>query len=178
MLNSPRFQDQAPREVYATLLDEGQYLCSWWTMYCILDENQAVRERRNQLRHPNYVKPELLATKPNQLWSWDITKLLGPVKWTYYHLYNILDVFSRYSVGWMIAERESASLAEELIAATCIRQAIQPQQLTIHADRGSSMTSKPVALLMADPGVTKTHSRPHVPLCGVPFYHLMVLSEY
>jgi putative transposase len=121
-----------------------------------------VRERRNQLRHPNYVKPELLATKPNQLWSWDITKLLGPAKWTYYYLYNILDVFSRYSVGWMIAERESASLAEELIAATCIRQAIQPQQLTIHADRGSSMTSKPVALLMADLGVTKTHSRPHV----------------
>jgi putative transposase len=162
MLNSPRFQDQAPREVYATLLDEGQYLCSWRTMYRILDENQAVRERRNQLRHPNYVKPELLATKPNQLWSWDITKLLGPAKWTYYYLYNILDVFSRYSVGWMIAEREAASLAEELIAATCIRQAIQPRQLTIHADRGSSMTSKPVALLMADLGVTKTHSRPHV----------------
>jgi putative transposase len=162
VLNSPRFQDQAPREVYATLLDEGQYLCSWRTMYRILDENQAVRERRNQLRHPNYVKPELLATRPNQLWSWDITKLLGPAKWTYYYLYNILDVFSRYSVGWMIAERESASLAEELIAATCIRQAIQPQQLTIHADRGSSMTSKPVALLMADLGVTKTHSRPHV----------------
>jgi putative transposase len=131
-------------------------------MYRILDENQAVRERRNQLRHPNYVKPELLATSPNQLWSWDITKLLGPAKWTYYYLYNILDVFSRYSVGWMIAERESASLAEELIAATCIRQAIQPRQLTIHADRGSSMTSKPVALLMADLGVTKTHSRPHV----------------
>lgn len=121
-----------------------------------------MRERRNQLRHPKYVKPELLATHPNQLWSWDITKLLGSAKWTYYYLYNILDVFSRYSVGWMIAERESASLAEELIAATCIRQAIQPQQLTIHADRGSSMTSKPVALLMANLGVTKTHSRPHV----------------
>jgi putative transposase len=107
-------------------------------------------------------KPELLATGPNQLWSWDITKLLGPTKWTYYYLYNILDVFSRYSVGWMIAERESASLAEELIAATCVRQNIQPGQLTIHADRGSSITSKPVALLMADLGVTKTHSRPHV----------------
>jgi putative transposase len=162
MLNSPRFQDQAPREVYATLLDEGQYLCSWRTMYRILDEHQEVRERRDQLRHPKYAKPELLATGPNQLWSWDITKLLGPTKWTYYYLYNILDVFSRYSVGWMIAERESASLAEELIAATCVRQNIQPGQLTIHADRGSSMTSKPVALLMADLGVTKTHSRPHV----------------
>jgi putative transposase len=162
VLNSPRFQDQAPREVYATLLDEGQYLCSWRTMYRILEEHQEVRERRDQLRHPQYTKPELLATGPNQLWSWDITKLLGPAKWTYYYLYNILDVFSRYSVGWMIAERESASLAEELIAATCVRQNIQPGQLTIHADRGSSMTSKPVALLLADLGVTKTHSRPHV----------------
>jgi len=162
LLNSERFADQAPREVYATLIDEGKYLCSWRTMYRILDENQEVRERRNQLRHPTYTKPELLATQPNQLWSWDITKLLGPTKWTYYYLYNILDVFSRYSVGWLIAERESASLAEELIAATCLRQNIQPQQLTIHADRGSSMSSKPVALLMADLGVTKTHSRPQV----------------
>ena len=162
VLNSGRFADQAPREVFATLMDEGKYLCSWRTMYRILDENQEVRERRNQLRHPNYVKPELLAAKPNQLWSWDITKLLGPTKWTYYYLYNIMDVFSRYSVGWLIAERESASLAETLIAATCVRQGIQPGQLTIHADRGSSMTSKPVALLMSDLGVTKTHSRPHV----------------
>ena len=162
VLNSERFADQPPREVYATLLDEGKYLCSWRTMYRILDENQEVRERRNQLRHPHYTKPELLAIQPNQLWSWDITKLLGPTKWTYYYLYNILDVFSRYSVGWMIAEQESASLAEELIAATCVRQNIQPGQLTIHADRGSSMSSKPVALLMADLGVTKTHSRPHV----------------
>jgi putative transposase len=162
VLNSERFADQPPREVYATLLDEGTYLCSWRTMYRILDENQEVRERRNQLRHPQYAKPELLATQPNQLWSWDITKLLGPTKWTYYYLYNILDVFSRYSVGWLIAERESAALAEALIAATCVRQGIEPGQLTIHADRGSSMTSKPVALLMADLGVTKTHSRPHV----------------
>jgi len=162
VLNSDRFQDQAPREIYATLMDEGKYLCSWRTMYRILEENQEVQERRNQVRHPNYAKPELLATQSNQLWSWDITKLLGPAKWTYYYLYNILDVFSRYSVGWLIAERESASLAQELIAATCVRQGIQPQQLTIHADRGSSMTSKPVALLMADLGVTKTHSRPHV----------------
>jgi putative transposase len=162
LLNSDRFQDQAPREVYATLMDEGKYLCSWRTMYRILDENREVRERRDQLQHPHYVKPELLATQPNQLWSWDITKLLGPAKWTYYYLYNILDVFSRYSVGWLIAERESAGLAQELIAATCIRQGIQPDQLTIHADRGSSMTSKSVTFLMADLGVTKTHSRPHV----------------
>jgi putative transposase len=162
VLDSERFQDQAPREVYATLIDEGQYLCSVRTMYRILSEDKQVCERRNQLRHPNYARPELLATHPNQLWSWDITKLLGPVKWTYYYLYDIMDVFSRYVVGWLIAERESAHLAEALITATCVRQNIQPDQLTIHADRGSSMTSKPVALLMADLGVTKTHSRPHV----------------
>jgi putative transposase len=131
-------------------------------MYRILEEHQVVRERRDQLRHPQYTKPELLAIGPNQLWSWDITRLLGPTKWTYYYLCNILDVFSRYSVGWMIVERESAALAEELIAATCVRQNIQPGRLTIHADRVSSMTSKPVALLMADLGVTKTHSRPYV----------------
>jgi putative transposase len=162
LLDSERFQDCAPREVYATLMAEGQYLCSYRTMYRILAEKSEVCERRNQLRHPNYAKPELLATQPNQLWSWDITKLLGPATWTYYYLYDIMDVFSRYVVGWMIAERESATLAEELITETCRRQAIQPGQLTIHADRGSSMTSKPVALLMADLGVTKTHSRPHV----------------
>jgi len=182
LLNSDRFQDQAPREVYATLMDEGKYLCSWRTMYRILDENHEVRERRDQLQHPHYVKPELLATQPNQLWSWDITKLLGPAKWTYYYLYNILDVFSRYSVGWLIAERESASLAQELIAATCLRQGIQPGQLTIHADRGSSMTSKPVALLMADLGVTKTHSRPQVsndnPFSEAQFKTLKYRPEY
>jgi putative transposase len=161
-LNSERFQNLAPREVYATLIDEGRYLCSWRSMYRILVENEEVRERRNQLRHPNYTKPELLATGPNQLWSWDITKLLGPAKWNYYHLYTILDVYSRYVVGWLIAERESATLAQELISETCLRQGIQPAQLTIHADRGSSMTSKSVAFLMADLGVTKTHSRPHV----------------
>ena len=161
-LNSPRFQDLAPREVYATLLDEGKYFCSWRSMYRILDENREVRERCDQLRHPNYAKPELLATTPNQLWSWDITKLLGPATWTYFYLYVIIDVFSRYVVGWMIAERESATLAEELIAQTCARQGIQRGQLTIHADRGSAMTSKTVAMLLADLGVTKTHSRPHV----------------
>jgi putative transposase len=161
-LNSERFQDSSPRQVYATLLDENTYLCSWRTMYRILEAHQEVRERRNQLRHPVYSKPELLATGPNQLWSWDITKLKGPVKWTYYYLYTILDVFSRYVTGWMIAERELASLAEELIRATCEKQGIQPGQLTLHADRGSSMHSKPVALLLADLGVTKTHSRPYV----------------
>jgi len=161
-LNSERFQDQSPREVYATLMDEGRYLCSWRTMYRVLAESLEVCERRNLLRHPSYTKPELLATAPNQLWSWDITKLLGPSKWTYFYLYVILDVFSRYVVGWMIAERESAALAEELISQTCARQGIQRGQLTVHADRGSAMTSKPVALLLADLGVTKTHSRPHV----------------
>lgn len=161
-LNSPRFQDLAPREVYATLLDEGQYLSSWRTMYRVLDENGEIRERRDQLRHPNYTKPELLATAPKQLWSWDITKLLGAAKWTYFYLYVILDVYSRYVVGWMIAERESADLAEDLIAQTCTRQGIERGQLTLHADRGSAMTSKTVAMLLADLGVTKTHSRPHV----------------
>lgn len=161
ILNNERFQDCAPREVYATLLDEGQYLCSWRSMYRILDEHDEVRERRKQLRHPNYVKPELLATQPNELWSWDITKLLGPAKWTYYYLYDIMDVFSRFVVGWMIATQESASLASQLIAETCTRQGIQPNQLTVHADRGSSMTSKSLAFLLADLGVTKTHSRPH-----------------
>jgi len=161
-LNSERFQDCAPRQVYASLLDEGTYHCSWRTMYRILDEHQEVRERRNQLRHPKYSKPELLATGPNQLWSWDLTKLKGPVKWTYYHLYTILDVFSRYVVGWMIAKRESAVLAQELIRDTCEKQGIQPDQLTVHADRGSSMRCKTVALLLADLGVTKSHSRPYV----------------
>lgn len=161
-LNSERFQDSAPRQVYATLLDDGKYLCSWSTMYRILNEHQEVRERRDQLRHPNYTKPELLATGPNQLWSWDITKLKGPAKWTYYYLYTILDVFSRYVPGWLIAECESATLAKQLIAESCTKQGIEPDQLTLHADRGSSMRSKTVAHLLADLGVTKTHSRPYV----------------
>jgi putative transposase len=160
-LNSERFMDQAPAQVYATLLDEGQYLCSVRTMYRILDQHDQVRERRNQLTHPAYQKPELLATGPNQVWSWDITKLLGPAKWTYFYLYVILDIFSRYVVGWMVAARESATLAEKLIRETCQKQTIVPGQLTVHADRGSSMTSGPVALLLADLGVTKTHSRPY-----------------
>ena len=162
VLHEPRFVDLAPAEVYAALLDEGQYLCSERTMYRILAENAEVRERRDQLRHPSYKAPELLATAPNQLWSWDITKLLGPKKWTYFYLYVILDVYSRYVVGWMLAHRETATLAERLIAETCERQGIQRHQLTVHADRGTSMTSKTVALLLADLGVTKSHSRPHV----------------
>ena len=161
-LNSERFADCAPRQVFATLLDEGQYLCSARSMYRILAKNSEIRERRNQLRHPNYTRPELLATGPNQVWSWDITKLLGPAKWTYYYLYAVLDIFSRYVVGWMIAERESSRLAEELMRESCARQNIQSHQLTLHADRGGTMLAKPLALLMADLGVTKSHSRPHV----------------
>jgi putative transposase len=161
-LHSERFRDKAPAEVYATLLDENIYLCSIRTMHRILAENGELKERRNQLRHPQYKKPELLATGPKQVWSWDITKLLGPVKWTYFHLYVILDIFSRNVVGWMVAERETAELAKRLIAETCAKQGIEPGTLTIHADRGTSMTSKPVALMLADLGVTKTHSRPHV----------------
>ena len=162
VLHEPRFADLAPAEVFAALLAEGRYLCSLRTMHRILAENAEVRERRNQLRHPSYAKPELLATAPNQLWSWDITKLRGPATWTYYYLYVILDVFSRYVVGWMVAHRESSTLATKLIAETCRRQAIEPDQLTLHADRGSSMKSKPVAFLLSDLGVTKTHSCPHV----------------
>jgi len=162
ILHEARFVDLAPAQVYAGLLDEGRYVCSQRTMYRILEAHQEVRERRDQRRHPSYAAPQLLATAPNQLWSWDITKLLGPVKWTYFYLYVILDVFSRYVVGWMVAHRESAALAEKLIRETCARQGIAPGELTLHADRGSSMTSKPVALLLADLGITKTHSRPHV----------------
>lgn len=162
VLHSERFVDQAPYEIYNALLDEGNYLCSVRTMYRILEKNKEVKERRNQLSHPRYQKPELLATAPNQLWTWDITKLRGPAKWTYYYLYVILDVFSRYVVGWMVAHREGAALAQKLIEQTCEKQGIQSGQLTIHADRGSSMTSKPVAFLMADLGITKSHSRPHV----------------
>lgn len=162
VLNSERFQDQSPREVYATLLDEDEYLCHWRTMYRVLDEHKEVRERRKQLRYPVYVKPELLATGPNQLWSWDITKLRGPVTGTYYYLYVMLDVFSRYVVGWLLAERESADLAKELTTAACAKQQIAPGQLAIHADRGGAMIAKSMTMLMSDLGVNKSHSRPHV----------------
>jgi len=161
-LHAPRFCDVSPAEAYATLLDEGTYLASERTMYRLLAAAGETRERRNQRVHAVYAKPELLATAPNQVWSWDITKLLGPAKWTYYYLYVILDIFSRYVVGWMVAYREQAVLAERLIADTAAKQRIAPAQLTLHADRGTSMTSKPVAFLLADLGITKTHSRPHV----------------
>ena len=153
VLHSDRFVDKAPREVAATLLDEGVYLCSERTMYRILDEQGEVKERRNQLRHPEYKKPELLATGPNQVWSWDITKLKGPVKWTYFYL---------YVVGWLLAHREDTELAKRLIAESVDKQGIDPDQLTVHSDRGPSMASKGVAQLLADLGVTKSHSRPHV----------------
>jgi len=161
-LHSDRFVDLAPAEVWATLLDEGIYLGSISTFYRLLRQAGETRERRRQATHPATVKPELVATAPNQVWSWDITKLRGPAKWTYYYLYVILDIFSRYVVGWMVAGRESAALAEVLIRQTIAKHGIGPDQLTIHADRGSSMTSKPVAFLLADLGVTQSHSRPHV----------------
>lgn len=161
-LHSERFMDCSPYQVYATLLDEGVYLCSIRTFYRILERHHEVRERRNQRSHPSYEKPELLATAPNQVWSWDITKLKGPAKWTYFHLYVIIDIFSRCVVGWMVAHREATELAKRLIADSCARHDIQEDQLTLHADRGSSMTSKGVEQLLVDLGVTKTHSRPHV----------------
>jgi putative transposase len=162
VLHDERFQDRSPAAVQATLLDEGQYLCSSLTMNRLIEKIGESRERRDQLVHPSYQKPELLASAPNQLWSWDITKLPGPAKWTYFYLYVILDVFSRYAVGWMVAHRESAELAKQFIEETIRKHQIPAGQLNIHADRGRVMTSKPVAFLMADLGVTKTHSRPYV----------------
>ena len=164
VLHSERFVDHAPEAVYATLLDEGVYLCSVPTMYRLLrarGETAGGRDRRRHATHPAHVKPELVATAANQVWSWDITKLRGPAKWTWYYLYVILDIYSRYAVGWMVASRESKILAERLFAETIRKQAVPAGQRTVHADRGSSMTSKPVAFLLADLGVTKSHSRPH-----------------
>jgi putative transposase len=161
LLHDERFVDQAPAAIYARLLDEGRYVCSVPTMYRVLHTADEVHERRRQARPPATIKPELVATRPNSVWSWDITKLLGPEKWTYYHLYVIIDIFSRYVPGWLLATRESADLAEHLIAETIRKQYVVADQLTIHADRGTSMASKTVALLLADLGVTKSHSRPH-----------------
>jgi putative transposase len=161
VLHQERFVDQAPASIYANLLDEGRYLCSVPTMYRVLGAENEVHERRRQATHPAMVKPELLATGPNEIWSWDITKLLGPEKWTYFHLYVVIDIFSRYVVGWLLASRETAQLAERLLGETIRKQNVGVDQLTIHADRGTSMASKPVALLLADLGVTKSHSRPH-----------------
>jgi putative transposase len=162
VLHSERFVDCSPAQVWATLLDEDTYLCSQRTMYRLLAaKHGGVRERRDQLTHPAYTKPELLAERPNELWSWDISKLLGPAKWTYYYLYVILDVFSRYVVGWTVQYRETGPVAEALIAQAIEQQQITREQLTVHADRGGPMRSKPVAFLLADLGVTKTHSRPY-----------------
>jgi putative transposase len=162
VLYEPRFADRSPGEIVATLLDDQRYLCSERTMYRILAAQDASRERRNQLRHPVYAKPELVAMAPNQVWSWDITKLLGPKKWTYYYLYVLLDLFSRYAVGWMLADRENANLAGRLIEETCHKHEVRPQILTLHSDRGSPMTAKCTAQLLADLGVTQSLSRPRV----------------
>jgi putative transposase len=162
VLHSPRFVDAAPAAVHAALLEDGTWHCSVRTMYRILAAADEVRERRHQLRHPVYKKPELLATGPNQVWSWDLTKLRAAAKWTYYSLYVLLDIYSRYVVGWMLAHRESGQLARQLVAQTCEKQHIDPEQLTIHADRGAAPTSKTLAQLYADLGVSGSHSRPHV----------------
>jgi transposase InsO family protein len=162
VLNSPRFANCAPAAIHAQLLDEGRYVAPVRTMYRLLQGCAAVRERRNQLRHPEYTKPELLAVVPNQVWSWDITKLKGPIRGTCFHLYVILDIFSRYVVGWMVAEQETAELAEQFIADTAAKECIAPGALILHADRGSSMRSKPVATLLCDLGIVKSHSRPYV----------------
>jgi putative transposase len=161
LLRSPRFADLAPAEVYATLLDEGVYHCSIRAMYRILGANGEVRARRQQLRHPTYQKPELLAEEPNQVWSWDITKLMGPAKWSYFYLYVILDIFSRRVVGWQVADTESAALFKPLFDDAVAKHQVPPGQLTLHADRGGPMKAKATALLLADLGVTKSHSRPH-----------------
>lgn len=162
VLHSERFVDAAPAQVHATLLEEGRYLCSTRSMYRILANSGEVRERRDQLQHPHYAKPELVATAPKQVWSWDITKLKGPAKLVYFYLYVMLDIFSRYVVGWMIAEAENAGLAERLIDETCAKQGIAPGQLISHADRGAPMRSKTLAQLYAELGIEKSHSRPHV----------------
>lgn len=161
LLNSQRFCDLAPRQVYGILLDEGKYYCSISTMYRILNEHDEAKERRRQRTHPQYTRPELLATGPNQVWSWDITWLKGPHTWQFFYLYVILDIFSRYVTGWMVAEQESGELAEQLIAESCRRQAIQREQLTLHADRGAPMKSHTVAQLLESLAVIKSHSRPY-----------------
>lgn len=161
VLHAPRFADQAPAEIYATLLDEGVYHCSIRTMYRILDHNGEIRERRRQLRHPVYQKPQLLAERPNEVWSWDITKLMGPAKWSYFYLYVILDIFSRRVVGWCVADAESATLFQPLFDDAIQKHNVRPGQLTLHADRGAPMKAKATAFLLADLGVTRSHNRPH-----------------
>ncbi len=162
LLRSERFADLAPAQVWAMLLDEDVYVASISTMYRILRANGEVRDRRAQAAHPTRSRPELMAIAPNQCWSWDITKLRGPDKGVWFDLYVIIDIFSRYVVGWMVAPAESAELAEAFIADAVAGQGVARGTLTIHADRGTSMTSKPVAELLADLGIGRTHSRPHV----------------
>jgi putative transposase len=162
VLSSEKYVDKAPAAVVACLLDEGRYLCSIGTMYRILKENRATKERRDQRRHPEYVKPELIATGPNQVWTWDITKIKTGIKFKYHHLYVIIDMFSRYVVGWVVHDHEDAGLASQLIEQTCEKQKILPGELTIHADRGAAMKSQSVAQLMADLDINKSHSRPYV----------------
>ena len=182
VLNSQRFCDSSPRQIYATLLDEGIYHCHWRTMYRILDEYGEVRERRNQLRHPVYKKPELLATSPNQVWSWDITRLRGPVKWSHYYLYVVIDIFSRYVVGWLIAQQESEALARQLISESCRKQQIKRDHLTLHADRGGPMIAKTMEQMLSDLGVGKSHSRPHTsndnPFSEAQFKTMKYRSDY
>ncbi|MGH7425850.1 MAG: transposase, partial [Candidatus Methylomirabilales bacterium] len=163
LLNSERFCDSAPEEVHATLLDEGRYLCAPRSMYRILEDNEQVKERRNQRVHPRHSKPELVATAPNQLWSWDITKLRGPAKWTWFYLYVILDIFTRYAVGWMVASKETAALAKRLIAETIAKYGVDPDGLNVHSDRGSAQRAKLTVQLLADLGIVRSYGRPHTP---------------
>jgi putative transposase len=162
LLRSEEFVDLAPAQVWAILLDAGTYMASISTMYRVLRSQDEIRDRRRHATHPARVRPELVARGPNQVWSWDISKLKGPAKGVYYDLYVIIDIFSRYVVGWMVAPTETAQLAKAFIAATIKAHGVTTEVLTIHADRGTSMTSKPVAVLLAELGVTRTHSRPHV----------------
>ena len=182
LLNGERFRDQAPREVFATLLDEGHYVCHWRTMYRILEEHDEARERRHQRRRTAYRRPELMATQPNSVWSWDITALRGPAKWQHFWLYVMLDIFSRHIVGWLIADTISAELAEHLINTACTHQQIQRHHLTIHADNGGPMKAKSVAQLMIDLGIVKSHSRPHVsddnPFSEAHFKTMKYRSDY
>lgn len=161
VLNSERFMDLAPRQVYAALLDEGRYLASVSTMYRVLRVHDEVRERRAVRRHPVYKKPELLATGPNQVWSWDITVMRGPLKWQHFALYTVLDIFSRYVVGWMIAETQTSELARQLVSESARKQGIVPGQLTLHSDNGTPMKGKPLVALLDDLGIDRSHSRPH-----------------
>lgn len=161
-MNSERFLDCSPRQVWATLLDEGVYLCSWRTMYRLLKKNQQIQERRRIRRHPPYVRPELAASGSNQVWTWDITYLKTQNRGQFYYLYVVMDLYSRLVVGWLLADRECEELARRLLEASYRKQAVQPGQLTVHADRGAPMKSKSVKQLLSDLDVRPSHSRPRV----------------